>query len=111
MDLSANFNQFINGLSTFLIGVTVVFVTLVLLILFINVMSKVISSIEQTGKKEQEPVSPQPVEVPVAATSAVQQTDELELIAVITAVIAASMGTTSDKLQVKSFRKVERKTR
>lgn len=36
--------------------------------------------------------------------------DDLELVAVITAAIAASMNTTTDKLQVKSFRRINSKT-
>ncbi|MEG0999917.1 MAG: sodium pump decarboxylase subunit gamma, partial [Cellulosilyticaceae bacterium] len=43
--------------------------------------------------------------------AAVDLTDELELVAVITAAIAASMGTTSDRLQVRSLRQVTRQTR
>jgi len=37
------------------------------------------------------------------------QMDDLELVAVITAAIAASLNTTTDKLQVKSFRRLNSK--
>lgn len=39
----------------------------------------------------------------------VNEQDDLELIAVITAAIAASLETTTDQLQVKSFRRVSKK--
>ncbi len=103
-----NFNQFVDGISTFFIGVTIVFVTLVLLIIAIRLISKIVAFIENASKKEPVAIQVQPV---AAKPVKLQKTDELELVAVITAAIAASMGTTSDKLQVKSLRKVERKTR
>lgn len=37
--------------------------------------------------------------------------DDLELVAVITAAIAASLNTSTDKLRVKSFRRLERSSR
>lgn len=110
MDFNANFNQFIEGLSTFLIGAVVVFVTLVLLIFIITLISKMVSSMESKDKKAETKIEVQPVEMSMQSVD-LKQKDELELIAVITAVIAASMGTTADKLQVKSFRKVERRAR
>ena len=45
-------------------------------------------------------------EVPVV--EAVDETSELELVAVITAAIAASLGTTADQLQVRSLRQINR---
>lgn len=106
-----NFDAFLAEFSTFLIGVTVVFMTLLLLIVLIQVLSKMVESIEAKNKpvvpiatsKEDEPI-------PVVE-QVVNLTDELELVAVITAAIAASMGTTTDKLQVRSLRKVTRQVR
>ena len=56
--------------------------------------------------------SPTPIVEHTALEEVVEDvTDELELVAVITAAIAASMGTTSDRLQVRSLRKVTRQVR
>ncbi|WP_069997617.1 OadG family transporter subunit [Cellulosilyticum sp. I15G10I2] len=111
MDFNANFNQFVEGLSTFLIGVSIVFATLVLLILIIRIISKIVASIENAGAKSQAKMEPKLTSTVPVVPVAEKRSDDLELVAVITAVIAASMGTTSDKLQVRSLRKVERKTR
>lgn len=102
-------DAFLAEFSTFLIGVTIVFVTLLLLILLINLLSRIVGTIEGKKKiavpavtvKEPEPVKEEMIDL----------TDELELVAVITAAIAASMGTTTDKLQVRSLRKVTRQVR
>lgn len=102
-------DAFLAEFSTFLIGVTIVFITLLLLIVLIKLLSQIVGAIENKNKpsvqaisiKEPEPMIEEPVNL----------TDELELVAVITAAIAASMGTTSDKLQVRSLRKVTRQVR
>lgn len=109
MNFSANVNQFLDGLSVFLVGVTVVFVTLVLLIFIIKLISKVVSYVENSDSRREEEKE-MPIEVIDQPNNEVK-TDELELVAVITAALAASMGTTSDKLQVRSLRKVERRVR
>lgn len=113
--MSNNIEQFISEFSTFLIGVTVVVVTLLLLILMLILLGKVINALDnkrantelknvaQEVKKAEEGIA-------VATVDKAESVDDLELVAVITAVIAASMGTTSDKLQVKSLRKVERRS-
>jgi sodium pump decarboxylase gamma subunit len=107
VDFSANVSRFVDGISTFFIGIAIVFAVLVLLIFIIQFISKVVASIENKDKSVPEKVNEQPV-VPATAPVATQRTDDLELVAVITAAIAASMGTTSDRLQVRSLRKVER---
>lgn len=50
------------------------------------------------------------VEEKVSVPEVVNVPDDLELIAVITAAIAASMNTTTDQLQVKSYRRISSKT-
>lgn len=111
------------GFNTFLIGVTVVFITLVLLIIFIKLTSKAVSKIdstinnrdsEKTKQSEKQAIQSTEENVPTVAALDVDENsvnDELELVAVITAAIAASLGTTSDRLQVRSLRKVERRVR
>lgn len=106
-----NFEAFLAGFSTFLIGVTIVFVTLFLLIILMQVLSKTVAAIEAKNK----PVVPvdtiKELEPAPVVEEVVNLTDELELVAVITAAIAVSMGTTTDKLQVRSLRKVTRQVR
>ncbi|MGL6174282.1 MAG: OadG family transporter subunit [Cellulosilyticaceae bacterium] len=106
-----NFDAFLAEFSTFLIGVTVVFATLLLLILLIQVLSKMVEVIEAKSK----PVAPIATSEEDRPTPVVEETvnliEELELVAVITAAIAASMETTTDKLQVRSLRKVTRQVR
>ncbi|MEG0501144.1 MAG: OadG family protein [Cellulosilyticaceae bacterium] len=102
-------DAFLAEFSTFLIGVAIVFTTLVMLVFLIKFLSKIIGSIENKSKpvvKETPVIVSDPV-----IEAAVDLTDELELVAVITAAIAASMGTTSDRLQVRSLRQVTRQTR
>lgn len=112
MDFAQNFSNFTNGLNTFLIGVVVVLSTLFLLIGMIVLISKIVGSIDKRSKDNK--INSTPIKevvkseevVPIVET---KLQDELELVAVITAAIAAAMGTTSDRLQVKTLRKVERK--
>lgn len=113
--MSERIAAFVDGLSTFLIGVSMVFVALVLLILLIKVMGKVVANLENrkvASTLTKPEVAPEVVkEAPVVAPQQSDEMDELELIAVITAALAASLDTTSDKLQVRSLRKVERRPR
>lgn len=106
--MTENFSQFVAGFSTFLIGIVIVFAVLILLIWIIQAIGNIVSKIAEKNQPKKEE-APAPVAVEAAVTVEVNKEDELELIAVITAVIAASLGTTSDQLQVKSLRKVQRK--
>lgn len=109
MKLSLNFGAFVDGLSVFLIGVSMVFVVLLLLILLIKIIGWLVETIE--NKKAESIAAKTPVikqeqvEINVQDSTPV---DELELVAVITATIAASLGTTSDRLQVRSLRQINR---
>ncbi|PHV71160.1 hypothetical protein CS063_07465 [Sporanaerobium hydrogeniformans] len=111
-DFGQNVSNFVEGLNTFLIGVFVVFVTLILLIFIMMLISKAVNSIENIGKKKKtsEALTEATSVSSVSTPEPTVLQDDLELVAVITAAIAASLGTTSDKLQVRSLRKVERKT-
>jgi sodium pump decarboxylase gamma subunit len=106
--MNANFVAFLEGFSTFFVGVGMVFVALLLLILLIQLTSMVVSKIEGATHHEEVPAqAPQPQEEVIAA-EIVDEQDELELVAVITAAIASSLGTTTDKLQVRSLRQINR---
>ena len=109
-----SFGNFVSGLSVFLTGVIMVFFALLLLIILIKVIGMVVERLEQkTVQQKEVAVAPAKVEPVVVAPVAAQQetVDELELVAVITAAIAASLGTTTDQLVVRSLRKVNRRTR
>lgn len=99
------------GLNT-VMGLGVVFVVLIFLCFVIYLLRFVPGLLE--GRKEEEeedapaPVSASPVPVPAAQNSM----DDKELVAVITAAIAASEGKTStDGYIVRSIRKVNRRKR
>ena len=105
-----SFSAFVEGIPTFLISVMVVFVMLGLLIGAIVILGKVLGA---TTRKKVEPIVEATIATAVeevAATEEMPVQDDLELVAVITAVIAASMGTTSDQLQVRSLRKIPRRS-
>ncbi|MCT4544113.1 MAG: OadG family protein [Vallitalea sp.] len=86
------------GLIALISGMGIVFIVLIL-IAFIIWLFKFI---DQPKKKE----VVVPESVPTQVTIEEDETDDLELVAVISAAIAASLNTTTDKLQVKSFRKI-----
>ena len=108
--MSDHINAFIEGLPIFVIGMVVVFAMLILLIGFMVLLGKVMSQMTQKKQVVEENVSVQAAKEEVAATEVSSKQDDLELVAVITAAIAASLGTTSDQLQVRSLRKIPRKT-
>ncbi|QUH31781.1 OadG family protein [Vallitalea guaymasensis] len=87
------------GVIALISGMGIVFAVLILIALIIWAFK----FIKQPGKKEVVVPEPLPVQAPVEVE---EETDDLELVAVITAAIAASLNTTTDKLQVKSFRKI-----
>lgn len=89
------------GLVTLVIGMSVVFIALLILVVILETSGKFFGNLRKhTAAKQVN--TPAPV---VAAVPVDRQIDDLELIAVITATIAASMGTSSDNLQVRSLRK------
>ena len=108
--MNESISAFLAGIPTFILSVLVVFVMLGLLIGAIVLLGKTVGAFTNKPKKvkvvETEIVTTQEE---VAVVIEENNQDELELVAVITAVIAASMGTTSDQLQVRSLRKVQRK--
>jgi len=82
-----------------LMGMGTVFIVLILISLIISSF-RFIGNLENLGKKKEEPV------VEAAAPVVVEEvplTDDLELVAVITAAIAASEGTSTDSFVVRSI--------
>ncbi len=95
------------GINT-LMGVGTVFVVLIFLILVISLFKYV----NLIGKKKEEApkavAKPAPAPVPKAAPVEENLTDDLELVAVISAAIAASENTSTDSFVVRSIKKVNR---
>lgn len=92
-----------------LIGMGTVFIILIVISLIISLF-KFIPKIQAAFSKKKE-VAPAPVkETPVVAAieEVEEETDDLELVAVITAAIAASMGSsTTDGFVVRSIRRTK----
>lgn len=111
MKIGLNFGAFIDGLSVFLIGVSMVFMVLLLLIFLIKCVGWVVGTIENRHLAEpgtEMSITPV-IDIEYKQEECVMQDNDLEIIAVITASIAASIGTTTDQLKVRSLRQVNRK--
>lgn len=90
------------GLNT-LMGLGTVFLVLAFLMFVISLFKY----IPNGSNKKQAAPTPAPAPVPVpAAAPVVEETDDLELAAVIAAAIAAAEGTTPDGFVVRSIRKI-----
>lgn len=92
-------------------GIGIVFVTLLFLSWLIGKLHIIPDMIEKNAKKDAP--APAPAPAPVAAAPAVEEeedlTDDLELVAVITAAIAASENTSSDGFVVRSIKKANKR--
>lgn len=84
------------GIAYTVMGICIVFLILIIIMFVIKAMA-LFSAPEKTEKKVEEAVVPQ---------ETVPQTDDLELIAVITAAVAASLNTSTASIRVKSYKKV-----
>lgn len=91
------------GLNT-VIGMGTVFVVLIFISFIISLLPKVTGLVENIGKKKTAEV---PKEAPKAAPAAAEEelADDLELVAVISAAIAAYTGTSSDDFVVRSIKR------
>ena len=92
----------IEGLSTTVLGMATVFAVLAILMLAIQIMKSVFYKSPEKKVAEQKPV-----EVKSEAVINEPQEDEEELIAVLTAAIAASLNTSTYNLRIKSYRRIE----
>ncbi|MBQ8003124.1 MAG: OadG family protein [Clostridia bacterium] len=90
-----------NGVVITIEGMLVVFLILILIMLAINVMGLFLGNKNTKKVKEASPVVPVTEEPVEEATE-----DEGELIAVLTAAIAACMGTSSSSVNIRSYKKV-----
>ena len=88
----------LEGLTYTVMGISVVFLVLIIIMLVIKAMA-LFSKVDAPEKKEE------PVAVP-AAVQAPAANDDTELVAVITAAIACAMGTSANNLVIRSYKKV-----
>ena len=84
------------GAAYTVMGICIVFLILIIIMFVIKAMALFSKTPAPAETK---------VDVP-AAVEAAEETDDLELVAVITAAIAASMGTSASSIIVKSYKKV-----
>ncbi len=91
------------GLTT-VTGLGIVFGVLVILMIVL-VLFKYIFYKDPAKQKTKAPVA-ETVNVPAVAETAAEETDEEELIAVLTAAVAASLNTSTYNLQIKSYRRI-----
>ena len=93
-----------------LIGLGTVFLVLIFISLLISCFKYISVAENALKKKKAAPAAAAPAPAPAAAAAAEEEenlTDDLELVAVITAAIAASMGSSGDGLVVRSIRRAD----
>lgn len=88
-------------------GIGIVFAVLVILMLVL-MLFKVIFA-RNAKKPEQTKAAQVPVQVPAAPVKKDDDMDEEELVAVLTAAVAASLNTSTYNLRIKSYRRVDTK--
>ena len=98
-------NIFLDALSNTILGMGTVFVVLIIIIVVIILMSKAVRAMEGKEKEAEAPKAPAPVP---AAPVIEEEADDLELVAVITAAVADSMGSGStDGFVVRSIKRAK----
>lgn len=93
------------GGETTVIGLAIVFGVLIILMIVLMLMKVIFYKDPNKQKKTETPVT----EAATAAEVKTEDTNEDELIAVLTAAIAASLNTSTYNLRIKSYRRVENK--
>ncbi len=94
------------GLAYTVMGILIVFLILVIIMMVIKAMA-LLSGEKKPKNKQTSLADSAPVQkAPETASEAVPETDELELIAVITAAIAAMTGESTSDFVVRSYKKV-----
>ncbi len=96
------------GMNT-VMGLGIVFLTLLFLSALIAQLHIIPDMIEKRSKKNAPAPAPAPVAAPAPVVEEEDLTDDLELVAVITAAIAASENTSSDGFVVRSIKKANKR--
>lgn len=94
------------GLQTTVLGMLIIFAALIILMIAINIMKLIFYKDPKKESVKQEKAvekTPAPVQVPTVTKTE----DDEELIAVLTAAIAASLNTSTYNLKIKSYRRIE----
>lgn len=99
----------IGGMVT-VVGLAIVFGVLVILMLVLMLFKVIFykdpkKKTKQVSTTQEPKKAPAPVQAP--APTPVQNTDDEELIAVLTAAVAASLNTSTYNLRIKSYRRVD----
>ncbi len=89
----------------FILGIGTVFVMLIFLSFVIGLLKPVSEMIEGKNKKQPVPAQPPVPVIPAVEEEEEELVDDLELVAVITAAIAASENTSSDGFVVRSIKR------
>lgn len=89
------------------LGMLITFTVLILLWGLINVMSRVVASIENKGKKDVDTVPGTTVAVQPVVEAVVTEEEDEELIAVISAAVAASLNTSIHNIVVRNVARVD----
>lgn len=95
------------GAMTAVVGLATVFAVLIILMLVIMIMEKVFSKSNEQKQIPANEVKKVETVKPAAAIPAAEQEDEEELIAVLTAAVAASLNTSVYNLKIKSYRRID----
>ena len=93
-----------NALQNTVLGMGTVFVMLIAIALIIYCF-KIIPVIQKKFVQKAEPAAEAPKTAPVVAAAPVQETDDLELVAVIAAAIAASENVPVDSFRVRTIKR------
>ena len=91
------------GLETTVIGLAIVFVVLIILMLVLVAMKYIFGEKEPAKNKPVQPVKPQ---APAKTEKTESDMSEEELVAVLTAAVAASLNTSTYNLKIKSYRRI-----
>jgi sodium pump decarboxylase gamma subunit len=106
--MEVNMGDLTHGLMVTVIGMGITFIVLLVLSYVLDlfrILSKGPSSKKADAEEKAEKIKPEPVEN-ISIAEETNSKNDLELVAVITAAIAASLNTTSDQLVVRSFRRI-----
>ena len=96
------------GGQTAIIGLSTVFSVLIILMIVITIMKLVFYKKPEAPKAPAAPVESEPVK-PAEPVIQADEMDDEELVAVITAAIAASLNTSTYNLRIKSLRRIDNK--
>lgn len=95
----------VEGLQVTVIGLAIVFGVLVILMLVLMAFKAIFYKEPGKAKQAQESVTPVKTEAKVKPVSE-SEIDEEELVAVLTAAVAASLNTSTYNLRIRSYRRV-----